>query len=95
MSTTQKKDQIIRTEGMELEYEGAARKLQQKLVAEFYQEEDDRPVVYLFVGGNPAEIFHSLGFRIYMPEITALTTAIRHQSLEYIEKMKEIVQNKT
>lgn len=90
MSSADKKDGIIDTKEFDLEYEGAARKRQQQLVTEFYQQEDDKPVVYLFVGGNPAEIFHSLGFRIYMPEITALTTAIRHKSLEYILKAESI-----
>ncbi|MHA2252794.1 MAG: 2-hydroxyacyl-CoA dehydratase subunit D [Candidatus Kariarchaeaceae archaeon] len=88
--TSAQKDAIVKTDGLELEYAGATRKRQQQLVAEFYKEKDERPVVYLFVGGNPAEIFETLGFRIYMPEITALTTAIRHQSLDYILKAESI-----
>lgn len=81
---------ITDTKGLDLQFQGATRKRQQELVADFYKEEDDRPVVYLFVGGNPMEIFETLGFRVYMPEITALTTAIRHQSLEYILKAESI-----
>ncbi|MHA2089689.1 MAG: 2-hydroxyacyl-CoA dehydratase subunit D [Candidatus Kariarchaeaceae archaeon] len=88
--TSAEKGRIIDTEGLDLEYDGATRKLQQQLVQEFYKTDDDRPVVYLFVGGNPAEIFETLGFRVYMPEITALTTAIRHKSLEYILKAESI-----
>ena len=78
------------TETPDLQYAGAARKLQQKLVREFYQKQEDKPVVYLFVGGNPAELLRAMGFQVYMPEITALTMAIRHQSLEYILKAESI-----
>ncbi|MDH5403526.1 MAG: 2-hydroxyacyl-CoA dehydratase family protein [Candidatus Heimdallarchaeota archaeon] len=81
---------LVETKDIDLEFGGAARALQQNLVKEFYREDSDQPVVYLFVGGNPAEIFQALGFRIYMPEITALTTAIRHQSLQYILKAESI-----
>ncbi|MHA2502623.1 MAG: 2-hydroxyacyl-CoA dehydratase subunit D [Candidatus Kariarchaeaceae archaeon] len=90
MSTITKKQDITSSKSIELQYGGAARRKQQELVDEFYKEEDDRPVVYLFVGGNPSEIFTTLGFRVYMPEITALTTAIRHKSLEYILKAESI-----
>ena len=78
------------TENANLEYAGAARKQQQKLVQDFYRTTSDKPVVYLFVGGNPAELLRSMGFQVYMPEITALTMAIRHQSLEYILKAESI-----
>lgn len=90
MTTKKAGSGIVANTDYELEFKDATRKKQQELVADFYKNPDDAPVVYLFVGGNPSEIFRSMGFRIYMPEITALTTAIRHKSLEYILKAESI-----
>ncbi|RMG22117.1 MAG: benzoyl-CoA reductase subunit B [Methanobacteriota archaeon] len=81
---------IVASEKKDLKYAGAARKLQRQLVRDFYRQDVTKPVVYLFVGGNPAELLRALGFQVYMPEITALTMAIRHQSLQYILKAESI-----
>ncbi|MHA2099853.1 MAG: 2-hydroxyacyl-CoA dehydratase subunit D [Candidatus Kariarchaeaceae archaeon] len=90
MTTKKAGSGIVASTEYELEFKDATRKKQQQLVADFYQNPEDTPVVYLFVGGNPSEIFRAMGFQVYMPEITALTTAIRHQSLEYILKAESI-----
>ncbi|MFV2014070.1 MAG: 2-hydroxyacyl-CoA dehydratase subunit D [Candidatus Heimdallarchaeota archaeon] len=50
----------------------------------------DRPVAYMFVGGNLVELLRTMGFEVVYPEITALSTAIKHNSLDYIIKAEEL-----
>ena len=44
----------------------------------------------MFVGGNLVELLRCMGFECIYPEITALSTAIKHNSLDYIVKAEEL-----
>jgi benzoyl-CoA reductase subunit B len=66
-----------------------ARELQRKLVEQYYTslsspKGERKPVAYMLVGGNLAEIVCSFGYEVVFPEIVALNCAIKHQSLDYI-----------
>ncbi|MFW9929463.1 MAG: 2-hydroxyacyl-CoA dehydratase subunit D [Candidatus Thorarchaeota archaeon] len=77
-------------------YNGIGRKTQQKLNQEYYdylnelKETKEKPVAYMFVGGNLVELLRTMGFEVVYPEITALSTAIKHQSLDPILKAEEL-----
>ncbi len=43
-----------------------------------------KPVAYMLVGGNLAEIVRAFGYELVFPEIVALNCAIKHQSLPNI-----------
>ncbi len=49
-----------------------------------------KPVVYQFVGGNLVELLRTMGFEVVYPEITSLTVAIRHASLDPILRAEEL-----
>ncbi len=66
-----------------------ARDRQKELTDAYYQRlqtTDGRrkPVAYMLVGGNLAEIVRSFGYELVFPEIVALNCAIKHQSLPNI-----------
>ena len=75
---------------------GMGRKTQQDLNAAYYnyitglKTNKKRPVAYMFVGGNLVELLRCMGFECVYPEITALSTAIKHDSLDYIVKAEEL-----
>jgi benzoyl-CoA reductase subunit B len=75
---------------------GMGRKTQRKLNKADYdyisslKEKKDRPVAYMFVGGNLVELLRAMGFEAVYPEITALSTAIKHNSLDHIIKAEEL-----
>lgn len=74
---------------------GAGRNTQRWLNKHYYnyltelKENKERPVAYMFVGGNLVELMRIMGFECVYPEITALATAIKHNSLEPILKAEE------
>ncbi|MHA1978742.1 MAG: hypothetical protein ACW98I_17710, partial [Candidatus Hodarchaeales archaeon] len=39
------------------------------------KETKEKPVAYMFVGGNLVELLRTMGFEVVFPEITALATA--------------------
>jgi benzoyl-CoA reductase subunit B len=69
---------------------GAGRKAQRFLNKNYYQyisqlkQTKEKPIAYMFVGGNLVELLRTLGFEVVYPEITALSLAIKHESLEPI-----------
>ncbi|HZY91880.1 MAG TPA: 2-hydroxyacyl-CoA dehydratase family protein [Thermoplasmata archaeon] len=67
----------------------SARDQQREMVEQYYQTISEagkahRPVAYMFVGGNLAEIVRSFGYEVVFPEIVALNCAIKHVSLPNI-----------
>lgn len=50
----------------------------------------EKPIAYMFVGGNLVELLRAMGFEVVYPEITSLTVAIRHQSLNPILRAEEL-----
>ncbi|MFW9856471.1 MAG: hypothetical protein ACFFFG_15570, partial [Candidatus Thorarchaeota archaeon] len=76
---------------------GAGRNTQRWLNKHYYsyltelkQNKQNRPVAYMFVGGNLVELLRTMGFECVYPEITALATAIKHNSLDPILKAEEL-----
>ena len=75
---------------------GMGRKTQKELNNAYYdyitglKTNKKRPIAYMFVGGNLVEILRCMGFECVYPEITALSTAIKHNSLDYIVKAEEL-----
>ncbi|OLS23836.1 MAG: Benzoyl-CoA reductase subunit B [Candidatus Heimdallarchaeota archaeon LC_3] len=75
---------------------GIGRKTQQILNSQYYKYLDkitktkEKPIAYMFVGGNLVELLRTLGFEVVYPEITALSTAIKHESLDPILKAEEL-----
>ncbi|MBI4392944.1 MAG: 2-hydroxyacyl-CoA dehydratase [Euryarchaeota archaeon] len=69
---------------------GSARELQKQMVDRYYSSlqpgNERKPVAYMLVGGNLAEIVRAFGYEVVFPEIVALTCAIKHTSLDYILK---------
>ena len=66
-----------------------ARDRQRELTDAYYRQlEGERgqrkPVAYMLVGGNLAEVVRSFGYELVFPEIVALNCAIKHQSLPNI-----------
>ncbi len=66
-----------------------ARDRQKELTDEYYRGLERtgpgrKPVAYMLVGGNLAEIVRSFGYELVFPEIVALNCAIKHQSLPNI-----------
>lgn len=66
-----------------------ARDEQRRMVEEYYGDLQKRggpekPVAYMLVGGNLAEIVRAFGYEVVFPEIVALNCAIKHVSLDYI-----------
>ncbi len=66
-----------------------ARDRQRELTDAYYQElartdSGRKPVAYMLVGGNLAEIVRSFGYELVFPEIVALNCAIKHASLPNI-----------
>lgn len=66
-----------------------ARDRQKELTDEYYRSLEGKngkkkPVAYMLVGGNLAEIVRSFGYELVFPEIVALNCAIKHTSLPNI-----------
>ncbi|MHA2317276.1 MAG: 2-hydroxyacyl-CoA dehydratase subunit D [Candidatus Hodarchaeales archaeon] len=75
---------------------GVGRNTQRFLNKHYYEyiselkETKAKPVAYMFVGGNLVELLRTMGFEVVFPEITALATAIKHNSLDHILKAEEL-----
>jgi benzoyl-CoA reductase subunit B len=48
------------------------------------------PAVYLLISGHPVELIRAFGLMPVFPEINALQSAVKHQSLPLIQKAEEI-----
>ena len=73
---------------------GAIRKESRRLLDLWWQEmtaaaEGGRPTAYVFVMGSLNEILRVFDFTINFPEITALQTAVRGQSLTYLQAAED------
>ena len=69
---------------------GAIRHEGRRLMGDWWREmtdaaEAERPTAYVFVMGSVAEVLRVFGLSINCPEITSLQTAVRGQSLPYLQ----------
>ncbi len=75
---------------------GMGRETQRLLNKHYYEylkelkKTKEKPVAYMFVGGNLVELMRTMGFEVVYPEITSLTVAIRHASLDPILRAEEL-----
>ncbi len=89
MTTTATSPASAARAGADDTFLGDARALQKRLVERYYDGlatagGPQRPVAYLLVGGNLAEIYRAFGYEVVFPEIVALNCAIKHASLDFI-----------
>lgn len=79
---------------MQPRLQGAGRKGSRLLFDKYFVEfsraqAEGRPVVYLWIGANIAELFRSFDFLSVYPEVNALQTGTRKVSLDYIDPAEE------